>query len=225
MNDYQIAISSSILDPSEANVQPIILIHPTDSKITTFPTFVKVRLDEPVFFYTTNGLGSKSIQGYSIVKSSESLSAIKTWNLRFEQDETIAALATSSSTNVASLGRVLGTRQVLYKYLNPNLLAVVTAKHTKDGHWTCLYLLDAVSGAIYSRIPTFGTGHVALNANSIHIAMSENFLVYSYWNHGSSKLPVPESPKQYEVTVLELFESFTPDVRFKRYCISAILTF
>lgn len=41
---------------------------------------------------------------------------------------------------------MLGDRSVLYKYLNPNLVAIMTADNT---HTTLsLYLVDAVSGQV-----------------------------------------------------------------------------
>ena len=48
--------------------------------------------------------------------------------------------------HVHSQGKVLGDRRVLYKYLNPNLIAVGTevTPDTKPG--ISIYLIDAVTG-------------------------------------------------------------------------------
>lgn len=48
--------------------------------------------------------------------------------------------------HVHSQGKVLGDRRVLYKYLNPNLVAVATevTPDTKPG--ISIYLMDAVTG-------------------------------------------------------------------------------
>ncbi|VEL26356.1 unnamed protein product [Protopolystoma xenopodis] len=49
-----------------------------------------------------------------------------------------------------SIGRVLGDRNVLYKYVNPNLLAVLTAggDAAAQANSLSLYLIDVVAGRI-----------------------------------------------------------------------------
>ncbi len=57
----------------------------------------------------------------------------------------------SISEHVYSIGRVLGDRNVLYKYVNPNLLAVMTAGQStleKGIDTVSLYLIDVVVGRI-----------------------------------------------------------------------------
>ena len=51
--------------------------------------------------------------------------------------------------HVHSQGKVLGDRRVLYKYLNPNLVAVATevTPDTKPG--ISIYLIDAVTGLFF----------------------------------------------------------------------------
>ena len=51
--------------------------------------------------------------------------------------------------HVHSQGKVLGDRRVLYKYLNPNLVAVATevTPDTKPG--ISIYLMDAVTGLFF----------------------------------------------------------------------------
>ena len=47
---------------------------------------------------------------------------------------------------------------------------------------------------------------------SVHVVMRENFLVFSYWSEGLKK----SMPKQNEITVVELYESALPDVKYSR---------
>ncbi|CAB1335856.1 unnamed protein product, partial [Coregonus sp. 'balchen'] len=91
------------------------------------------------------------------------------------------------------LGRVMGDRSVLYKYLNPNLLAVVT--ESTDAHperaFVGVFLVDGVTGRII---------HEAVQRKArgpVHFVHSENWVVYEYWNTKS---------RRNEFSVLELFE-------------------
>ena len=48
--------------------------------------------------------------------------------------------------HVHSVGRVLGDRSVLYKYLNPNLIAVSTITKDAPKPSVSIYIMDAVTG-------------------------------------------------------------------------------
>ena len=50
--------------------------------------------------------------------------------------------------HVHSQGKVLGDRRVLYKYLNPNLIAVGTEVTQQSKPGISIYLIDAVTGII-----------------------------------------------------------------------------
>ena len=54
--------------------------------------------------------------------------------------------------HVHSQGKVLGDRRVLYKYLNPNLVAVATkvTPDTKPG--ISIYLVDTVTGLFFLSV-------------------------------------------------------------------------
>ncbi|XP_069096248.1 ER membrane protein complex subunit 1 isoform X1 [Pleurodeles waltl] len=98
-----------------------------------------------------------------------------------------------SNEHVHSQGRVMGDRSVLYKYLNPNLLAVVT--ESTDLHhersFIGIYLIDSVTGhIIHSSVQRKAKGPV-------HIIHAENWVLYQFWNTKS---------RRNELTVLELFE-------------------
>lgn len=103
----------------------------------------------------------------------------------------------SSIEHVHSQGRVLNDRSVLYKYINPNLVAIAT--QGPDSIHKCklglflvsmeiecwcsypvdilnIHLIDVVSGAIVTSL----THRRA--KGPIHMVHSENWLVYSYYN-------------------------------------------
>ncbi|OON19957.1 hypothetical protein X801_04166 [Opisthorchis viverrini] len=97
------------------------------------------------------------------------------------------------SEHIHSVGRVLGDRSVLYKYLNPNLIAVVTAGGSvaSQTNSVAVYLIDVVVGRIvYSAVN-------ARCSEPVNLVHSENWIVYTYYNHKSLR---------HEVTVLELYE-------------------
>jgi len=103
---------------------------------------------------------------------------------------------------VASIGKVLGDRRVLYKYLDPNLALLVTGKDTSRK--ATFYVLNTVSGAvIYSNMYT----GVDLSA-PISSVVSENWFAYSFTGEASEDLP-----KGHQLVVGELFESLVPNDR------------
>ncbi len=72
---------------------------------------------------------------------------VTAWEFAPAAGEHIAALAVRAPGEpVASIGRVLGDRSVLYKYLNPHTLLVAVA-HAAAARAT-VHLLDAVSGRV-----------------------------------------------------------------------------
>jgi hypothetical protein len=93
-----------------------------------------------------------------------------------------------------SQGRVLGDRSVMYKYVNPNLVAVTAVTEpNKDNtdNQLHLFLMDAVTGQVL-----FAAKH-SKAAAPVHIVHCENWLVYSFWN---------EKARRTELNVLEMYE-------------------
>jgi hypothetical protein len=113
---------------------------------------------------------------------------------------------------VASIGRVLGDRTVLYKYLNPNI-ALVTAI-SDESSTASFYLLDTVSGDILYSI-----SHEGVDTNQpITSALTENWFAYSLWSDilsttatvAATTLP---ASKGYQMVISELYESAIPNDR------------
>lgn len=104
--------------------------------------------------------------------------------------------------HVHSLGRVLGDRNVMYKYLNPNVAVVVVEGQdvqfsdslTKSGHLFDLHLIDAVSGRIL-----YSVNH-RRSKGPVHVIHSENSIIYSYLN---------EKSRRTEISALDLYEGST----------------
>ncbi|MCP9264005.1 ER membrane protein complex subunit 1 [Dirofilaria immitis] len=132
----------------------------------------------PLHFFNFNVFGD--LEGFVLNVSRKQL--LSTWKVRL-------SLSNEQKKKVHSAGRVLGNRSVLYKYANPNLVAVAVL----DSMHSVLqiYLVDAVSGYIvYS-------GKQNKITNPVHLVHCENWLAYSYWN---------EKGRRMEIAVVELYE-------------------
>ncbi|KAJ5573708.1 uncharacterized protein N7459_008135 [Penicillium hispanicum] len=115
----------------------------------------------------------------------------------------IHATSRPSHDPVASIGKVLGNRSVLYKYLNPNI-AFVTAVNEKD-HLAGFYLLDGVSGKVLYATTQAGVD----TTQPISSVMSENWFAYSFFGDVVDE----SSAKGYQLVISELYESPLPNDR------------
>ncbi|KAG0223176.1 hypothetical protein BGX31_008656 [Mortierella sp. GBA43] len=184
--------------------------------ITVFPSTEAVqeafkRFSDNFYFMLDNKIGAKELKGYKAIVSAdtERMDVEPTWVIPFPDGEEIAAFAERPSYEVmASLGRVLGDRGVLYKYQNANYAAVITVskkpKHNAAPYLT-IYLIDVVKGSILYQASHENVGlHQPILATQY-----ENNVVYTFWSEGETST----SAKGYQAVSLELFES---DVRNQR---------
>jgi ER membrane protein complex subunit 1 len=112
----------------------------------------------------------------------------------------------SAEEKVASIGRVLGDRSVLYKYLNPHLLLVVTADSAQSS--MTVYFIDKVSGVIVHELK-----HDNVDiAKGIHTEIVENVAYWSFHSTGA-----PGQSRGIRITVAELYESREKNERFNMY--------
>ncbi|RUS77416.1 hypothetical protein EGW08_014819, partial [Elysia chlorotica] len=153
-----------------------------------------------LFFHLLNA-DTGIMTGYKLTPSASELSLDEVWTLDLQKSQqTITGVYGKRALDlVHSQGRVLGDRSVLYKYLNPNLVAVVaegeeilTSSNNKGpSAFFSLYLIDGVTGHIvHHQTHKRARGPVKV----IH---SENWVVYTYFN---------EKHRRNEVGVLELYE-------------------
>ena len=132
------------------------------------------------------------------------------WQFTPAPGETIKTLtARPSHDPVASIGRALGDRNVLYKYLNPNIL-LITALGTQASTVT-FYVLDAASGAVIHSIT-----HAGVDTDlPIASAMSENWFAYSLFSEIRQDVSGinQQKLKGYQLVLSELYESPYPNDR------------
>lgn len=150
------------------------------------------------------------VRGWALWKGSKPTLA---WQFTPAPGETIKTVtARPSHDPVASIGKALGDRNVLYKYLNPNIL-LITAIGTEASTAT-FYLLDSASGAvIHSAI------HAGVDTNlPISCTVSENWFAYSLFSKTSSLSQDVSGIEQqalegYQLVVSEIYESPYPNDR------------
>ncbi|KAI9260224.1 hypothetical protein BY458DRAFT_516541 [Sporodiniella umbellata] len=144
-------------------------------------------------FYLT-AESEKGLKGFKVIEGYRgSLKVSPVWNFILPKGET---LLTSSQPQahekVALLGRALGNRNVLYKYLNPNMISLVS----RQGSDLKVRIIDSVKGSLL-----YETLHenVDTETNKVHIIQSENWFVYHFWSND-------HKAKGYQAAVLELYE-------------------
>ncbi|KAH4052837.1 ER membrane protein complex subunit 1 [Parastagonospora nodorum] len=104
---------------------------------------------------------------------------------------------------VASIGKVLGDRRVLYKYLNPNLVLVTAVSDAT--RTASVYLLDSASGQL---LHTMSHSDVD-TSRPIPSTISEHWFSYSLTTDAKSGA----SSRGYQLVVADLYESPLPDDR------------
>lgn len=151
----------------------------------------------------------KVIRGWALGDAKPQLA----WNFVPRPNERIITLATRPENDpVASIGKALGDRNVLYKFLSPNLLVIGTV--TTDTSLASFYILDSVSGSIIHTLT-----HPNVDANQpISSTLSENWFAYSVFSAFSDDAADTSddshaSAQSHQLVVSELFESSLPNDR------------
>lgn len=113
---------------------------------------------------------------------------------------------------VASIGKALGDRNVLYKYVNPNILLITTIDHKSST--MIVYILNSASGQIL---------HMATHSNidtsrPVKATLSENWFAYSLFSDAiepaeDSSTSTDQISRGYQLIVSEMFESQYPNDR------------
>ncbi|KAJ8115769.1 hypothetical protein OPT61_g2662 [Boeremia exigua] len=168
------------------------------------PSYVDLHLHGPVLaegqklvsFALTNGVLTGTLENQP---STESV-----WTFEPPSGERIVGYTTRPVKDpVASIGKVLGDRRVLYKYLNPNLVLVTAV--SESTHTASVYLLDSASGQLLHTM-----SHADVDTSRpIPSTISENWFSYSLTIDSNA---APES-RGYQLIVSDLYESPLPDDR------------
>lgn len=111
---------------------------------------------------------------------------------------------------VASIGKALGDRNVLYKYLNSNLLLLTTVD--VENSKATFHVLDSTSGDILYAVVHSGVD----TSQPIASIISENWFAYSIFSESAVSAKggaVTSDAKGYRLIVSELYESPIPNDR------------
>lgn len=119
---------SLLLHVSDEKFYKGIILLDEDNKVHVYPESSKtVALSNPssIFIYTADA-HTGILEGFTLsLSTKETLISSKTWQICLGSS-IIAVVGKNRYERVHSQGRVLGDRSVLYKYVNPNLITVVT---------------------------------------------------------------------------------------------------
>lgn len=137
------------------------------------------------------------------------------------EGEDIRTMIPAARGPVASVGKVLGNKTTLYKYLNPRLVILLTAPHsapvasttsTKTRVAACgIYLVDSAKGTVVYRATLPATDGGACDVKA---TLVENWLVYHYYDPDFSGTG---QTKGWRMVSVELYEGKAVDEKTKRF--------
>lgn len=196
-------LSRSIKQVAQAEIDDIdytrgVIILDTQDKVHVYPENLveQVKINIHKYYITIVDRSPPNLTGYKFVIESNSIVPKEVWKFPINETEKIINLSIKRiDEEIHSPARVLGDRGILYKYVNPNLIALMTEGTVGD---PCapeqnlnIYLIDGVTGALIHLI------HHPKSRGSSEMVHSENWLVYSYYNTKSRRT---------EISSLEMFE-------------------
>ncbi|OQV24584.1 ER membrane protein complex subunit 1 [Hypsibius exemplaris] len=135
-------------------------------------------------------------RGYRVKLVNKAWKAVEVWSatLTTAGEAVLTVSPKRPHDFVHSQGRVLADRRVLYKYINPNLVAV-TVQGTDEGKKPYLKIvgLDGITGrVVFSQVHRRARG-------PCHVVHSEHWVMYTYWN---------EKVRSNEIGVIEMYRGF-----------------
>uniref|UniRef100_A0A803T484 ER membrane protein complex subunit 1 n=1 Tax=Anolis carolinensis TaxID=28377 RepID=A0A803T484_ANOCA len=189
-------LQSLLLPIMDQDYAKVLLLIDDEYKVTVFPATRNVlrQLEEmapSVSFYLADAEKGK-LMGRRLRKD---LTTEETWEISIPPDlqRIVTVKGKKSNEHVHSQGRVMGDRSVLYKSLNPNLLAVVT--ESADSHqertFIGIYLIDGVTGRIiHSSVQKKAKGpvHIVHSENWVVVSRGEERVLTGRWWQGINKV-------------------------------------
>ena len=145
---------------------------------------------------------SRSLHGYQVVQDTNDKNAFsvhQTWSLSIPNNEWVRSIIRPTRGPIASLGKVLGDRTTLYKYLNPHLFAVTTVSKPSINAVCSVYLVDGSKGSVVYHASVTS----AKASCSIEAVLTENWLVYGYYDEDFGG---NHQTKGYRIVSVEAYE-------------------
>jgi hypothetical protein len=152
------------------------------------------------------------LEGFHILPKPNSNGVFTTyqaWSMSVPPTELVDSVIRTPQGPVASLGKVLGNRTTLYKYLNPHLLVVTTVPKVPGSGSCAIYLVDGAKGSVVYHAAVLNQGPCNIKA-----VLTENWLVYSYYD--DEYLGVGQT-KGHRVVSVEIYEGQVVNAKTRRF--------
>lgn len=146
--------------------EPYVIALKSGNSLTPLKANVAVSAGQFLVENDHNKLHAFKVHGFGL---------LPTWSFS-RPDETILAVSKNNEFLSQAPGISKADRSVIYKYLNPNLIAVVTQGST-DGQLS-VYLLDGITGQVL-HVQKHHDEIVELQ--SVNIVQNDNWVVYTYF--------------------------------------------
>jgi hypothetical protein len=174
------------VEEKEDKTRVVVLIK-SENEVEFYPNIPEIlEIEKPVYFNLNDKIGGNTLRGYKLYINDDKKPQIDfLYAKTFPSNERIVSYGFKEPIdNVASLGKVLGNRNVLYKYLNPNILAVATIKPNEEyTSILSLYFIDTVKGSVIHHSYYEGGGETSIMKPKI--VQFENIVICVFWNHGA----------------------------------------
>ncbi|ODV92871.1 hypothetical protein CANCADRAFT_43448 [Tortispora caseinolytica NRRL Y-17796] len=155
--------------------------------------------DNDLFLHAST---DKDVRGYVLEKGKPRIRDI--WHFKAPKGFSIRNTAVKDPADtVGSVGRVLGDRSALFKYLYPNAMAVIMVNDVTGE--VLFVLLDLVSG---QPLVTYEGDKIDPNT-PILLTYGEHYVVATY-------LSITEQTRATVILVWDLYESYKPNIRLTR---------
>jgi len=186
----------------QQSVLPFLLID-SDRKVRTMPSptpelaqFVEDSA-ERLFHYEVD-TASQAVQGFMLSTEKEADELVSLWNLELGSvGERILDSAFPQHREWDHVPvHIKGDASILYKYINANLLAVVSEDVRANSSSLNLYAIDAVTGHVLHQ------SHIPGGSRPVHLAVCDNWVIMHYRNPKKTR---------FELVVMEFFQAKADD--------------
>ena len=152
--------------------------------------------------------GSNVLRGWSLSRNKK---PAQIWQfVPFSGEEFYEVIHRPTHDPVASIGKALGDRNVLYKYLNPSL-TLITTTNTQASKAT-FYLVDSASGTLLHSVTYSDVDF----SQPISSSIFENLISYSLFSTTYPQDPLQSDQQKlraHQLVISELYESPFPNDR------------
>ncbi|XP_065890097.1 ER membrane protein complex subunit 1-like [Dysidea avara] len=188
-------IQTALLPVTDQDHTRVLLMLLDNKQVLVYPSSSHASLSN-IFMFVVNKT-SNDVIGYTTTTpqgTQHTGSLVRLlWSMHIpEEQEIIEVQSHHQSEHISSQAKVLDDGSVMYKYLNPNLVVMVTQSRDPSKNLLDVHLIDGVTGHVIF------TAHHRQCSGPVHMIQSENWIIYHYQN---VKL------RRHELGVLELYQN------------------